>query len=116
LELSGDYVAAEELKQKAYRQSEEYIKLESAALDGNAGALQAMWDLEQKEAVAMITTSNQKSEAMRGYAESIATTQDMVSALTGDEVKSMQEQRKGMDDLSRMRDALTLASTKGIQS
>ncbi len=104
LELAGDFEEAERRKQDEYRKTSDFLKLQAAALAGNAEAWQAMMDLEKKESVAMIEAQSKKNQLVEQYAENIADLQDEIDKWMGKDAQLLTVEQQMRDAVSSQKD------------
>jgi hypothetical protein len=115
LQDSGEYAAAESLRQDMYRKSKAYLQLEADALDGNAKAWQAMMSLEQKEASDSLAAQQKKISVARQYQSEIDKMRDEVDRLNGKDqevIRTEEKLRDGVLKLANMQDDLRIAWAK----
>lgn len=116
LESSANYVAAELAKQDAQKKTADYLRLEQAAREGDADALEALAKKQRQWAIDVQNEQNKTNSEVRGYATALADAQSEVDKLTGKDVAMMQaekDMRDGLNKMATLQDQLALAWKEG---
>jgi len=93
LEMSGEYVAAEELKQQAIQKSVEFLELKTAAELGNADALIRLTTIEKQWAIDTVNTSTRGADAFMAMNDAIKSLAEAYDALMGKDQSLIKFQR-----------------------